>query len=185
LKKEAKVAIFDFGGIHHHASNTPPLLGGIIDGDEFDPNMWLSKPMVSKIEHAKKVLTQALSIPIDLHPIDLNGDGIITAADCPYTPGTVKARLWWDYVLVPYTKAHITKSMKAQYGNRVVGSYNDKPLVPGEPGRGQGDFDFMVDRLRVTRGLSEGSARGQKKTVWLRGRKRRSNVPHHNSHEYC
>ena len=90
--------------------------------------------------------------------LDINGDGDLTAADCPYQYGTYKARMWWNNIIEPYAKSQINDDMVNHYGDKVVGVYNGKPLVPGEAGPGQGDFDFMVDKLQVTRGLSINSA---------------------------
>lgn len=89
----------------------------------------------------------------DFDELDTNGDGILDIRDCPYEHGTPKAKIWWKEVMDPYTKTQITEGMKTKYGDRVIGAYKGKPLVPGEAGRGQGDFDFLVDKLRCTRGL--------------------------------
>ena len=85
---------------------------------------------------------------------DINHDGLIDAHDCPFPAGSMKAKLWWKEVMEPVAHAQATKAMKAQYGDSVTGAYQDKPLVPGEAGAGQGDFQYLVDKLVVTRGLS-------------------------------
>lgn len=86
--------------------------------------------------------------------LDTNGDGILDIRDCPFPHGSAKAKWWWSNVVEPITKAQVTDDMREDYGDRVVGAYQGKPLVPGEAGRGQGDFQFLVDKLQVTRGLS-------------------------------
>jgi hypothetical protein len=90
--------------------------------------------------------------------LDTNGDGVVNADDCPYKHGTPKAKLWWKEKVEPFTETKITDDMRTKYGDRVIGAYKGKPLVPGEAGRGQGDFEFLVDKLRVTRGLTIGAA---------------------------
>jgi hypothetical protein len=86
--------------------------------------------------------------------LDTNSDGTISAEDCPYQYGSPKAKLWWKKIQEPFVKTQTTTDMKVKYGDRVVGAYKGKPLVPGEAGRGQGDFLFLTDKLRVTRGFS-------------------------------
>lgn len=72
-------------------------------------------------------------------------------------PGSAKAKLWWKQVEAQ-THQDVTPEMKAKYGSKVVGAYKGKALVPGEAGRDQGDFQYLVDKLMVTRGLSKASA---------------------------
>jgi len=96
---------------------------------------------------------------IDMDNLDNNHDGIISADDCPYEHGGLKAKLWWKKVLESYAKENITEEMREQYGDKVVGNYKGKPLVPGEKGVGQGDFIFHKDKLMVCEGLSETSAK--------------------------
>lgn len=99
--------------------------------------------------------------PDDLAKHDLNGDGVITAQDCPFSPGTLEAKMWVKQVLEPYVQQQITPEMKAQYGDKVVGAYHGKPLVPGgegSPSEPQGDFTYLVDKLMLTQGLSKVSA---------------------------
>lgn len=76
------------------------------------------------------------------HLFDTNGDGMIDVHDCPYPLGSKEAKLWWKQVET-YSKAH--------------GHFNGKPLIPG-PGPGQGDFDLLVNKLMVDRGLDHVSA---------------------------
>jgi hypothetical protein len=89
---------------------------------------------------------------------DANGDGQITAEDCPFEPGTQDAKTWWADNVDAKLAENITPEMKAQYGDRVVGAFNGKPLVPGERGQDQGDAWYMSTKLKVTQGLSEKSA---------------------------
>jgi len=94
----------------------------------------------------------------DFGKLDTNGDGVLDIRDCPYEHGTPKAKLWWKEIMDPYAKTQITDAMKTKYGAKCTGAYKGKPLVPGEAGRGQGDFQFLVDKLRVTRGLGVDAA---------------------------
>ena len=94
----------------------------------------------------------------DMERFDFNGDGEITINDCPYDYGSAEAKLWWRNVLEPFAQSNISSEHTEQYGDRVVGAYKGKPLVPGEAGAGQGDFQFLVDKIRVTQGMDYGSA---------------------------
>lgn len=95
----------------------------------------------------------------DGSPVDINHDGVITWADCPFELGSAAAKKWWVTVVQPHTEASITPAIKAKYGAKVVGVFNGKPLVPGEAGPGQGDFDFLVNKLVVTQGVDPSIAR--------------------------
>jgi len=94
----------------------------------------------------------------DFENFDLNGDGDISADDCPFPGGTAEAKLWWRNIMEPWVQSQIGTEHTEQYGDSVVGVYKGKPLVPGEAGAGQGDFQFLVDKIRVTEGLSYSSA---------------------------
>lgn len=98
---------------------------------------------------------------------DLNHDGLISPADCPFDHGSFEAKMWWDRVMEPYARASVTIPMKAKYGDKVVGAFPThnmsgavamKPLVPGDAGPGQGDFEFLVQKLMIRQGLSEQQA---------------------------
>lgn len=95
---------------------------------------------------------------VDLEKFDLDGDGDIDANDCPFPGGSAEAKLWWRNILEPTLGQDIPPEIKAKYGDKVVGMYQGKPLVPGEAGPGQGDFQLLVDKIKVTQGLSHGSA---------------------------
>jgi hypothetical protein len=62
---------------------------------------------------------------------------------CPYQPGTSEAKAWWT---------------KVEADCKAAGMYQGKPLVPGEAGKGQGDFGFMVDKMRIANGYDAGLA---------------------------
>jgi hypothetical protein len=89
---------------------------------------------------------------------DANGDGQITAEDCPFEPGTQDAKTWWADNVDANLQSNITAEMKAQYGDRVVGAFNGKPLVPGERGQDQGDAWYLTTKIAVTEGLPVKSA---------------------------
>ena len=95
---------------------------------------------------------------IDLEKFDLNGDGGIDAYDCPFPGGSVEAKLWWRNILEPSLGQDIPEDLQAKYGEKLAGVYKGKPLVPGEAGPGQGDFQLLVDKIKVTQGLSHASA---------------------------
>jgi len=76
---------------------------------------------------------------------DFNGDGEITADDCPFQRGSPEAKLWWNNVLEPYVTSRDLSQYQEQYGDNVVGEYKGKPLVPGVKGSAenpQGDSAF-------------------------------------------
>ena len=90
---------------------------------------------------------------------DINGDGNITVEDCPFEPGTQDAKTWWADNVDAKLAENITPEMKAQYGDRVVGAFNGKPLVPGERSLDHGDSWYMSTKLKVTEGLSAAAAK--------------------------
>lgn len=89
-----------------------------------------------------------------VHPYSPVAPGNLYPKDCPFPYGTTEAKLWWNNIFEPHVKTSITPAMKAKYGNRVLGAFNGKPLVPGEPGQDQGDMAFLISKLQVTQGLS-------------------------------
>jgi hypothetical protein len=46
---------------------------------------------------------------IDLDRYDLDGNGEITAEDCPFEFGSAEAKLWWNNIQIPYAKNSITE----------------------------------------------------------------------------
>lgn len=104
----------------------------------------------------------------DISVWDFNGDGDITAVDCPWDHGSLKAKDWWLDVLIPHVKAQVTPELQAQYPG-IEGVYKGKPLIPGEAGPGQGDFDLLKDRFRIIDGLEEVEAR--RLTGWIKYQK--------------
>lgn len=99
-----------------------------------------------------------IDFDVDHDKFDLDGDGDIDADDCPFPDGSAEAKLWWRNVMEPSAKHSIPDEFRAKYGDSVVGVYKGKPLVPGQAGPGQGDFQFLVDKIRTTQGLSYQSA---------------------------
>jgi len=95
---------------------------------------------------------------VDMDRFDLDGDGQITANDCPFPAGSAEAKLWFRNILEPSITQNIPQEFTDKYGDSVVGVYKGKPLVPGEAGSGQGDFQFLVDKIKITQGLSHMSA---------------------------
>jgi hypothetical protein len=92
---------------------------------------------------------------------DQDGDGTLTPDDCPYPKGSHGARAWWYKVFRPYCLEQVTEEMREQYGDKLIGSFDGKPMVPGEPGtlqNPQGDWDYLVAKIRVTEGLSQDAA---------------------------
>jgi len=87
--------------------------------------------------------------------LDINGDNTLDISDCPFRPGGHMAKVWFKEVLVPYTKSQVTPDLLDKYGDNLTGMYHGKPLIPGEAGPGQGDFEFLRDQLIVTEGFTE------------------------------
>ncbi len=91
---------------------------------------------------------------------DLNEDGTVDIYDCPFPLGTPAAKRWFHEVLDPLVKStQPTPEMKVMYGDSIKGVYKGKPLVPGVAGPGQGDFQYMVDSIRIKQGLSHQAAK--------------------------
>jgi hypothetical protein len=99
-----------------------------------------------------------IDFDVDFDKYDLNSDGDITADDCPFPPGSAEAKLWWRNIMEPYAKSQLTDELRAEHGNAVVGVYKGKPLVPSSNASGTGDFQFLVDKIRYTHGLSYSSS---------------------------
>lgn len=74
------------------------------------------------------------------------------------TPGSPMAKMWWTHNVDAHITDGVTPEMKAKYGGKVVGTYKGKPLVPGEAGPGQGDFQYLVDKLIVVNGVDYATA---------------------------
>jgi len=94
----------------------------------------------------------------DLSRFDINHDGIIDGNDCPFLHGSPEAKLWWKNIIEPSILKDIPEDMQAKYGDKLVGMYKGRALVPGEAGAGQGDFSYLVDKIKITQGLSHASA---------------------------
>lgn len=91
----------------------------------------------------------------DLTRYDLNGDGQLTADDCPFEPGSTKAQLWFSNILKPYIQGQLTEDITAKFSDQqVVGVYKGKALVAGDPDNRLGSLDYVKDRLVLTRGMS-------------------------------
>lgn len=86
---------------------------------------------------------------------DFMSNGEITVEDCPFPPGTGEAKKWFADNVDANLKNGITPEMKAKYGDKVVGAFNGRPLVPGERGLDQGDAEYMMVKLQVTEGVSK------------------------------
>ena len=108
----------------------------------------------------------------NLEDLDYDGNGVLDGNDCPFPSGSTESRLWWRNVMEPHARSSIEPEWTEQYGDRVVGGYKGKPLVPGVKGSAtnpQGDFDFLKDKIKVTQGLSESSARKiAAKVMWAK-----------------
>ena len=94
----------------------------------------------------------------DIDRFDMDGDGDIDADDCPFSYGSAEAKLWWKNILESAVQSKVTPDLITQHGDNIVGVYHGKPLIPGEAGKGQGDFEFLVDKIRITQGLDHVSA---------------------------
>jgi len=70
------------------------------------------------------------------------------------TPGSLEAKKVWAKIDADaHSEDAIAKAQKLA-GKKAVGMYQGKPLVPGEAGAGQGDFQFLVHKLMATKGYS-------------------------------
>lgn len=98
-----------------------------------------------------------LVLDSDQQDDDLNGDGVLDIRDCPYPYGTTAAKKWWYSKIEPVVRAQATDTNKDIWGNTLTGVYKGKPLRPG-PHPGDGDWDYMVDKIKVTQGLSHENA---------------------------
>jgi len=134
-------------------------------GDHSGVEQAATKVKAAKLAAKAQAEIGPLKVTSQFGAFDTNGDGIITGADCPYEPGTVAAKAWWSNVQVPFIKATLSHPDAMQYidqyGDKFHGFYNGKPMlsnVPASEIQGQGDFDFITDRLMITQGLSKGSA---------------------------
>lgn len=101
---------------------------------------------------------QPIAWKTELNRFDFDGDKDIDIDDCPFEYGSAEAKLWWRNVLESHAQSQITPELSAKFGDKIVGVYHGKPLIPGEAGQGQGDFEFLVDKIRVTQGLDYVSA---------------------------
>jgi len=117
--------------------------------------MWLDISFIADVLDGNADFT-------DIDRLDMNSDGELTAEDCIYPHGSPEAKLWWKNIMEPYAKSQSDPAWTEQYGDKVVGGYKGKPLVPGVKGSAsnpQGDFDFLSDKIKVTQGLSTLSAK--------------------------
>ena len=93
---------------------------------------------------------------------DTDGNGWITASDCPYIHGTAQAKLWHQHVLVPAMK--LTKSLpeaipyQQQFGGKFAGFYNGKAVILGNHSSQYGNNEYIQDRLELVQGLSKAAA---------------------------
>ena len=96
-----------------------------------------------------------------LGSLDTNHDGVIDVKDCPFPLGSTEAKAWWTQQVLPAVKAAKTslpQEVQDKYGEKLVGAYKGRPLVPGVQGQDQGDMSFVIDSIRVTQGLSSDQA---------------------------
>jgi hypothetical protein len=79
-------------------------------------------------------------------PEDTDKDGEITGADIPFPPGSIEAKkAWMQIENLAHSPANVAKCKTLGYEDG-RGMYAGRPLVPGA-GPGQGDFQFLVDKL--------------------------------------
>ncbi len=97
----------------------------------------------------------------DITKYDLNGDGQLTADDCPFETGSAKAQVWFSKILQPYVQSQATHELMQKFQDTdhpVVGVYKGKALVAGEQGENLGKLDYTIDRLILTKGMSHQGA---------------------------
>ena len=97
----------------------------------------------------------------NIEDYDTNGDGTLTADDCPFEPGSSKAQMWFSKVLQPYVQSQVNQELMSKFDDAdhpVVGVYKGKALVAGERGEDLGKLDYTIDRLMITKGVSPSGA---------------------------
>ncbi len=87
---------------------------------------------------------------------DINHDGVIDYHDCPYTPGSEKAKLWWRQV-EDYSRSHVSAKVKREHPS-ATGEFNGQPVIEGQVGPGAAKFNLLVNKLILEKGLSHQSA---------------------------
>jgi hypothetical protein len=100
-------------------------------------------------------------VDITLENFNSNGDKELNCEDCPFDSDTFFARRWFDKVMMPWTESQVTPELKEQYGDNLTGMYQGRPLIPGSlgtPDAPQGDFQLLVDKLKLTQGFDQESA---------------------------
>lgn len=75
-------------------------------------------------------------------------------------PGSLEAKKLWAKVEQQATSpANASKAKLLSGSEKAIGIYKDRPLVPGEAGKSQGDFSFLVDKLHYHNGYSLDAAK--------------------------
>jgi len=90
--------------------------------------------------------------------IDRDGNGTLDYQDCPHQPGSIEAKNWFNTVMSPYVKAQATPEMKAKYGEKCVAMFNGKPIVAGAPTTDGGDYEYTIQKLILTKGMTPETA---------------------------
>jgi hypothetical protein len=91
-------------------------------------------------------------------PEDTNSDHMIDGADIPFEPGSAKAKLAWKKIEAEALSPENAMKAKELSGlENARGMYKGKVLCPGV-GKGQSDFEFLVDKLHYYNGHSASTA---------------------------
>ena len=80
-------------------------------------------------------------------PADLNQDGIISASDIPFEPGTLAAKkAFLNIKAIAHSPESIAKAKALGYED-ARGWYNNGPLIPNSAGPNEQDFTILKDKL--------------------------------------
>jgi hypothetical protein len=110
----------------------------------------------AKAVAAKSQFVQTPAQP--LSAIDTNGDEQLDYHDCPHPGGSAEAKNWFNTVMSPYVKAQATPEMKALHGEKCVAMFNGKPIIAGAPTVDGGDYDYTIQKLILTKGMTPETA---------------------------
>ena len=79
-------------------------------------------------------------------PVDNNHDDSIDGTDIPFEPGSLAAKKAWKEIAAIAKSPDAIAQAKALGYDNATGMYKGKVLAPGA-GPGEGDFDFLRDKL--------------------------------------
>jgi len=114
---------------------------------------------VNTLTKASKVAGIKIHAGMDWDPSTITGHEP-TVADIPFEPGTFAAKQAFQKL---WNHCHSPEAIAKAQNSGVPGCedsngyYAGKPLIKG-PGPGQGDYQLMVDKIKITQGVDDISA---------------------------